>query len=116
MRSLPEGKNEMVRARGLEPPTLAGPDPKSGASAIPPRARGLKLARFLTAAQVWFWRGTMGLVTPTFFISLGVASRCPWRGERSGRKDGQLAGQNQLTLGRAVRKLRLRLASKVAQW
>jgi hypothetical protein len=30
---------KMVRARGLEPPTLAGPDPKSGASAIPPRAR-----------------------------------------------------------------------------
>ena len=29
----------MVRARGLEPPTLAGPDPKSGASAIPPRAQ-----------------------------------------------------------------------------
>jgi hypothetical protein len=28
----------MVRARGLEPPPLAGPDPKSGASAIPPRA------------------------------------------------------------------------------
>ncbi len=28
----------MVRTRGLEPPTLAGPDPKSGASAIPPRA------------------------------------------------------------------------------
>ena len=30
---------EMVRARGLEPPTLSGPDPKSGVSAIPPRAR-----------------------------------------------------------------------------
>ena len=29
----------LVRARGLEPPTLAGPDPKSGASAIPPRAQ-----------------------------------------------------------------------------
>ena len=29
----------MVRARGLEPPTLSGPDPKSGASAIPPRAQ-----------------------------------------------------------------------------
>jgi hypothetical protein len=29
----------LVRTRGLEPPTLAGPDPKSGASAIPPRAQ-----------------------------------------------------------------------------
>ena len=29
----------VVRARGLEPPTLSGPDPKSGASAIPPRAQ-----------------------------------------------------------------------------
>src|ERR1051325_66411 len=29
----------MVRARGLEPPILSEPDPKSGASAIPPRAR-----------------------------------------------------------------------------
>ena len=29
----------MVRARGLEPPILTEPDPKSGASAIPPRAR-----------------------------------------------------------------------------
>jgi hypothetical protein len=26
----------MVRARGLEPPILSEPDPKSGASAIPP--------------------------------------------------------------------------------
>ncbi len=29
----------MVRARGLEPPILSEPDPKSGASAIPPRAQ-----------------------------------------------------------------------------
>src|SRR5438477_282094 len=29
----------VVRARGLEPPILSEPDPKSGASAIPPRAR-----------------------------------------------------------------------------
>jgi hypothetical protein len=28
----------VVRARGLEPPILSEPDPKSGASAIPPRA------------------------------------------------------------------------------
>ena len=27
-----------MRARGVEPPPLAGPDPKSGASAVPPRA------------------------------------------------------------------------------
>ena len=33
----PQFKN-MVRARGLEPPILAEPDPKSGVSAIPPRA------------------------------------------------------------------------------
>src|SRR5882724_9600267 len=32
--------SEVVRARGLEPPILSEPDPKSGASAIPPRARG----------------------------------------------------------------------------
>ena len=32
----------VVRARGLEPPTLSGPDPKSGASAIPPRAHSIK--------------------------------------------------------------------------
>ncbi len=31
---------DLVRARGLEPPILSEPDPKSGASAIPPRARG----------------------------------------------------------------------------
>src|SRR5439155_14867203 len=30
---------KVVRARGLEPPILSEPDPKSGASAIPPRAR-----------------------------------------------------------------------------
>lgn len=31
---------KVVRARGLEPPLLAEPDPKSGASAIPPRPLG----------------------------------------------------------------------------
>ena len=31
--------SQLVRARGLEPPILSEPDPKSGASAIPPRAR-----------------------------------------------------------------------------
>ena len=30
---------EMVRERGLEPPPLSGPDPKSGVSAIPPLAQ-----------------------------------------------------------------------------
>src|SRR5213594_1205053 len=30
--------SQLVRARGLEPPILSEPDPKSGASAIPPRA------------------------------------------------------------------------------
>ena len=37
---------EMVRARGLEPPILTEPDPKSGVSAIPPRARYLNLSLF----------------------------------------------------------------------
>ena len=36
---------QMVRTRGLEPLTLAGPDPKSGASAIPPRAQSEQHAR-----------------------------------------------------------------------
>jgi hypothetical protein len=30
---------ELVRERGLEPPPLAGPDPKSGVSAISPLAQ-----------------------------------------------------------------------------
>jgi hypothetical protein len=38
-RHFQESERKLVRARGLEPPTLAGPDPKSGASAIPPRAQ-----------------------------------------------------------------------------
>jgi hypothetical protein len=33
------GERRLVRARGLEPPILSEPDPKSGASAIPPRAQ-----------------------------------------------------------------------------
>ena len=33
-----QSSSEMVRTRGLEPPHLSVPDPKSGASAIPPRA------------------------------------------------------------------------------
>ena len=32
-------RQAMVRERGLEPPPLAGPDPKSGVSAIPPLAQ-----------------------------------------------------------------------------
>src|SRR5438046_5908146 len=36
----------MVRARGLEPPPLSGPDPKSGVSAIPPRALDLSLISY----------------------------------------------------------------------
>ena len=32
---------KVVRTRGLEPPRLAAPDPKSGVSAIPPRAQRL---------------------------------------------------------------------------
>jgi O-6-methylguanine DNA methyltransferase len=34
-----KAKEEMVRTEGLEPPILSEPDPKSGASAIPPRAQ-----------------------------------------------------------------------------
>ena len=34
----------LVRARGLEPLILAEPDPKSGVSAIPPRAPPAQLA------------------------------------------------------------------------
>ena len=30
--------DKLVRERGLEPPPLSGPDPKSGVSAIPPLA------------------------------------------------------------------------------
>src|SRR5437867_2245077 len=43
-------KNGVVRERGLEPPPLTGPDPKSGASAISPLAQ---------TAPKWFgaaWR------------------------------------------------------------
>src|SRR6266850_5943843 len=41
----------MVRARGLEPPILSEPDPKSGASAIPPRARYAKSCLLLTQSS-----------------------------------------------------------------
>ena len=34
-----EKREKMVRERGLEPPPLAGPDPKSGVSAISPLAQ-----------------------------------------------------------------------------
>jgi hypothetical protein len=45
----------MVRARGLEPPILSEPDPKSGASAIPPRARNrLQLALRAAESQARF--------------------------------------------------------------
>jgi hypothetical protein len=36
---------KVVRARGFEPPILAEPDPKSGVSAIPPRARARTVMR-----------------------------------------------------------------------
>jgi hypothetical protein len=43
----------MVRARGLEPPILAEPDPKSGVSAIPPRAQPLFTSlRILVSLQL----------------------------------------------------------------
>ena len=38
---MPVSLEKVVRARGLEPPILAEPDPKSGVSAIPPRAQPL---------------------------------------------------------------------------
>src|SRR5688500_10769357 len=36
-----QAEKKLVRERGLEPPPLTGPDPKSGASAISPLARRL---------------------------------------------------------------------------
>ena len=38
-RQPPKNPTKLVRERGLEPPPLAGPDPKSGVSAISPLAR-----------------------------------------------------------------------------
>ena len=56
----------VVRARGLEPPILSEPDPKSGASAIPPRARCEKVVLFRTETQarvrVWCEWGIGALV------------------------------------------------------
>src|SRR6266581_3192434 len=45
----------MVRARGVEPPPLAGPDPKSGVSAVPPRAPrfGWERCHDRVEAQAW---------------------------------------------------------------
>ena len=47
-----------MRARGLEPPSLAAPDPKSGVSAIPPRALdnqqlAIQPIDFATCIPVW---------------------------------------------------------------
>jgi hypothetical protein len=39
IKTLSASEGKMVRERGLEPPPLAGPDPKSGVSAIPPLAQ-----------------------------------------------------------------------------
>ena len=43
---------KVVRARGLEPPILAEPDPKSGVSAIPPRAQPINSSRLFAIALV----------------------------------------------------------------
>ena len=40
------GRTVMVRERGLEPPPLAGPDPKSGVSAISPLAQSYELTTY----------------------------------------------------------------------
>ena len=47
-------KVDMVRARGLEPPLLAEPDPKSGVSAIPPRAQPIKTSLLFAIAFIQF--------------------------------------------------------------
>jgi LysM repeat protein len=82
---------KVVRARGLEPLSLAAPDPKSGVSAIPPRARAgsfiKKIRRIkppvaqnldftlrarLHAAARWFNFGAMRFLSRTIFLTLAL--------------------------------------------
>ena len=59
-------KKEMVREKGLEPPRPKAPDPKSGASAIPPlsqafrgnkpRSKGMRLLYTTNSSSVNIWR------------------------------------------------------------
>ena len=51
-------------SRGLEPPRLTAPDPKSGVSAVPPRAR--------KHVQCWF----TGVLKGTSTYSLSTTANC----------------------------------------
>ena len=86
---------KVVRARGLEPPPLSGPDPKSGASAIPPRAQaafslnyrdnhyGLErqngkffAAHFRVNSARYLLFGNVPLLSQRFRASLLAAGKC----------------------------------------
>ena len=62
-----------MRARGLEPPILSEPDPKSGASAIPPRARRAQDACLMRKAQAGSRKGDVSEILNRSGLLLGPA-------------------------------------------